>query len=211
MKVPSENELIEHYGISNTTARKILQEIENIGWVLRVKGKGTYVRTESIKRNVNRILGFTKNMIVAGYKPSTKVLDVNIVPRGYSILLNGRRYYMKEKTCRIKRLRYADNLPMMFETRHISTSFCPNIETHDFTKSLYSIYEEDYGLTLSLINQMIRADVITDKNLLELFGIQNSIPVLIVEGVTFCGKEMVLEIEKSIYRGDKYSFYVQAI
>lgn len=38
-KVPSENELIEKYKISNTTARKSLHEIELRGWVTRIKGK----------------------------------------------------------------------------------------------------------------------------------------------------------------------------
>ena len=32
MKVPSENEIIQKYGVSNTTARRSLQEIEAAGW-----------------------------------------------------------------------------------------------------------------------------------------------------------------------------------
>ena len=36
------------------------------------------------------------------------------------------------------------------------------------------------------------------------------IPGLVVDGVTFCGKELILEMEKSIYRGDKYKFAVRA-
>ena len=37
------------------------------------------------------------------------------------------------------------------------------------------------------------------------------IPAFRVEGVTFCGKEMILEMEDSIYRGDKYRFSVCAL
>lgn len=32
MQVPSENEIIRQYKVSNTTARKALQEIERAGW-----------------------------------------------------------------------------------------------------------------------------------------------------------------------------------
>ena len=37
-KVPSENELIKTYKISNTTARKSLLEVELNGWATRIKG-----------------------------------------------------------------------------------------------------------------------------------------------------------------------------
>ena len=49
-KVPSENELIEMYSVSNTTARKSLLEVELKGWVKRIKGKGR-------KSSKNRIKG----------------------------------------------------------------------------------------------------------------------------------------------------------
>jgi len=47
-KVPSENEMIHNFGVSNTTARKSLQLIESKGYAQRIKGKGTFVlnRTE---------------------------------------------------------------------------------------------------------------------------------------------------------------------
>lgn len=36
------------------------------------------------------------------------------------------------------------------------------------------------------------------------------VPAFRVEGVTFCGKEMILKMEDSIYRGDKYRFSIRA-
>ena len=56
--VPSENEIIEKYKVSNTTARKALHELEKEGWVSRVKGKGTFVRDYTVVRAINRIFGF---------------------------------------------------------------------------------------------------------------------------------------------------------
>jgi GntR family transcriptional regulator len=37
--VPSENEIIAKFQVSNTTARKALHELEKEGYVTRVKGK----------------------------------------------------------------------------------------------------------------------------------------------------------------------------
>ena len=209
MKVPSENEIIKDYKVSNTTARKILQEMESAGWVTKIKGKGTYVRQNNVVRSATRILSFTKNMLESGHHPSTKVLDKKLIKKGYSAVINGRRYTMKGPVYRIHRLRYADNIPMMLEIRYISLNLCPNIEKEDFKGSLYNIYEKKYNYHLSEVNQML-STIMLEKNVLKYFCLEESIPALLIEGVTFCGKEMILEMEKSIYRGDKYRFSIRA-
>lgn len=210
MKIPSENEIISRFEVSNTTARKILQELESAGWVVRIKGKGTYVKTRDVERSVNRILGFTKNMIEAGQKPATRVLETRILKQGYSGVINGRLYAIREPVFRVRRLRFADDIPMMLETRFINLTFCPGIETHNFESSLYDLYRDHYGLSLTEVLQMLSAIIIQKPSEKQLFGITGDIPAFFVEGVTFCGKEMILEMEESVYRGDKYRFSVRA-
>jgi len=209
MRVPSENELIREYGVSNTTARKALHEIETEGWCTRVKGRGTFVREKAVSRSANRILAFTRNMLEAGYRPSTKVLDTRRVERGYDATINGRQYRMAGPVYKIHRLRLADEAPMMIEVRYISMHLCPGIQTKDFTRSLYEIYEKDYGLHLTEIQQML-STIMLDAVTQRFFDLAGPVPAFRVEGVTFCGKEMILEMEDSIYRGDKYRFSVSA-
>ena len=209
MQIYSENEIIRKYGVSNTTARRSLQEIERAGWGTRIKGKGTFVRERNVQRSATRILGFTRNMIEAGYTPSTKVLDARKVTKGYSAAINGRRYVMPGPVYKIHRLRFGDDIPMMLEVRYISMEFCPDIARQDFTGSLYRIYQEHYGLSLVEIQQIL-STVMIDAGTQRFFDVREPIPAFRVEGVTFCGKEMILEMEDSIYRGDKYRFSVCA-
>ena len=42
-RVPSESELIARYKVSNTTARRCLDELEQQGFLKRIRGKGTFV------------------------------------------------------------------------------------------------------------------------------------------------------------------------
>jgi GntR family transcriptional regulator len=209
MQIPSENEIITKYEVSNTTARRCLQQIESAGWGTRIKGKGTFVRERNIQRSATRILGFTRNMIEAGYAPSTRVLDARTIAGGYSAAINGRRYIMPGPVYKIHRLRFADDIPMMIEVRYISVEFCPGIDKQDFTGSLYDIYQNRYGLSLAEIQQML-STVMIDVGTQRFFDVHEPIPAFRVEGVTFCGKEMILEMEDSIYRGDKYRFCVCA-
>jgi GntR family transcriptional regulator len=208
-QIPSENEIIDAYNVSNTTARKALHEIETEGWVRRVKGKGTFVSRSSVDRSITRILSFTKNMLETGRSPSSRVLSVRTLSGSHSVTVHGRQYVMRGPYVVMERLRLADGVPMMKETRHISASFCPGIEQKDLEGSLYEIYEHEYGVTLERVSQMVSA-IILEANQTTVFGVTTAIPAFLVEGVTFCGKELIVEMEESIYRGDMYKFYVEA-
>jgi GntR family transcriptional regulator len=208
-RIPSENELIQRYGVSNTTARKAHQELESDGWAIRVKGRGTFARRRAVDRSVDRILSFTRNMLQEGRSPSTQVLGVRVGRRPYTVSIHGRKYTLRPPICLIDRLRGADGVPMMKEVRYISLQFCPGIEELDLSQSLYGIYERQYGLRLTEVHQMLSAIVLgTEQG--RWLGIGDPVPAFQVDGVTFCGKELILEAECSIYRGDMYRFLVTA-
>ncbi len=208
-QIPSENEIIDQYGVSNTTARKALHEIERLGWATRVKGKGTYVQENRVHRSATRILGFTRNMLEAGRNPSTKLLQVRVVHADQSLTINRRKYTLHGPYCEIQRVRYADGIPMMQEVRCISEQFCPQIQEKNLEGSLYEIYKNEYGIQLLEINQKL-SSVVLEGEELRLFELEKHIPAFRVEGVTFCGKELILEMENSVYRGDMYYFQVKA-
>ena len=173
MRLPSENEIIKNYHVSNTTARKVLSELENRGYATRIKGKGTFVRAKKVDRTVTRILGFSKNMIEAGYKPSTKHINSTIIKSGFSKTINGRWYNIKGPVCKIERLRFADDIPMMFEKRYISLDLCPNICGKNLERSLYDVYEESYDLKLKEVNQSLSSIIVTDTNIMDLFYLKD--------------------------------------
>lgn len=207
--VPSENEIIGKHRVSNTTARKVLAELEKAGWVARVKGKGTFVRDFAVLRSVNRIFGFTKNMLEAGRQPATRLLGFHLHDGDHAQVVNGRKLTLHGPYCEIERLRLADGIPMMKETRYISLRLCPDIQRRDLEQSLYDIFKRDYGIQLTAIHQMLSA-VILDGDWLKVFEVNKPIPAFRVEGASFCGKNIIVEMENSVYRGDMYRFSANA-
>src|SRR6478736_6652683 len=208
--VASENEIIEKYGVSNTTARKALHELEKEGWVTRVKGKGTFVRDYTVVRTINRLFGFTKNMIEAGRKPSTRLIGFHLRDFDHTQTINGRQFTLKGPFCEIERIRYADGIPMMKETRYISLGLCPDIHRRNLERSLYSVFARDYGIHLTEINQMLSA-VVLEGEALKPFQLSKPVPAFRVEGASFCGKDLIIEMEDSVYRGDMYRFAAKAL
>jgi GntR family transcriptional regulator len=207
--VPSENDIIARFQVSNTTARKALHELEKEGWVTRVKGKGTYVRDFTVVRAINRIFGFTKNMIEAGRKPTTRLIGFHLRNQDRTQTINGRAFTLKGPFCEIERIRYADGIPMMKETRYISLGLCPDIHRRNLERSLYSIFARDYGIHLTEINQMLSA-VVLEGEALKPFQLSKPVPAFRVEGASFCGRDLIIEMEDSVYRGDVYRFAAKA-
>ena len=208
-QVPSENEIIDTYKVSNTTARKALGEMERGGWVRRIKGKGTFVCKEGVERSVNRILSFTKNMLEQGRTPSTKLVSARARHSNCSVTVQGRQYTLKGPFAEIVRLRLADGIPVMKETRCISSRLCPGIEKKDLEGSLYAIYKEAYNIDLTRIYQMLGA-IMIDRENMKVLDVDEPTPAFLIEGVTFCAKELIVELEESIYRADMYRFFVEA-
>ena len=208
--VASENEIIKQHGVSNTTARKVLLELEKEGWVNRIKGKGTFVRDFPVVRAINRIFGFTRNMVEAGRKPATRLIGFHLREGNHSQTINGREFTLMGPYCEIDRLRLADGIPMMKETRYISMTLCPDIQRRNLEQSLYEVFEEHYGIQLTEINQMLSA-IVLDGEWLQVFQVDRPIPAFRVEGASFCGKDMIVEMENAVYRGDMYRFAAKAM
>jgi GntR family transcriptional regulator len=209
-QVPSENEIIKEFNVSNTTARKVLQEIENEGWAVKIRGKGTFVKEFVVDRSAAKILSFTRNMLEQGLRPSTLILDSEILDKDWSVNISGRAFSIPGPVFKLRRLRLANEVPMMHETRYISLTCCPNIWEHDLQGSLYRIYNEKYQLYIARIEQVLTAIMLDKYSIKKLEITRNKVGIK-VEGVTFCNNDMILEAEESIYRGDKYKFSVQAI
>ena len=74
--IPSERELSERYGLSRTTVRLALQELERLGLVVRQHGRGTFVTDRSAKAtNLMQSYSFTEQMRAMGRDPETTILE----------------------------------------------------------------------------------------------------------------------------------------
>ncbi|SFZ93609.1 GntR family transcriptional regulator [Flaviramulus basaltis] len=216
-KIPSENELIEMYSISNTTARKSLLEVELQGWANRIKGKGTFVLNRFEDKHLTRVLGsfhavkesFTDKLIKEGFTPKNVVLEKTILEDGISTNINNSHHIMEGPVLKIRKLRYADYSLLKDETKYISMLHCPKINILDLdSRSLISIYQEKYNLNLINVERTLGNKIFLSSDPNNYF--ENEIPtvIFILDSAIFCDGGEIVEIEQSYYRGDKYKFSI---
>jgi GntR family transcriptional regulator len=217
-KVPSENELISTYKISNTTARKCLLEIESKGWARRIKGKGTFVLNRTVEHQLLRTLGsinstrkgFDESLRAEGFIPKTVVIEKTILEEGISSDIMGKHYIIEGPVLKTHQLRYADDILMKDETRYISLKLCPKIDRLPSEVSFFKVYEDQYKIRITDVKQTLSVDILQPHSTINNFETDSQIPVFILDGVVLCKAETVIEIERSYYRGDKYKFAIIA-
>jgi GntR family transcriptional regulator len=217
-KIPSENELIAAYGVSNTTARKSLLETESRGWVRRIKGKGTFVLNRSKEMHLTRLLGsfhaisesFSENLIKEGFTPKNIILEKTILENGISAHVNGRTFTIEGPALKLHRLRYANDILMKDETRFISMTLCKNIHLLDMEKAILQIYRDKYHLNIAEVQRTLNTSIFLPNGTNNYFENTAPLAVFIFSGVKICDNGKTVELEHSYYRGDKYSFSVNA-
>lgn len=215
-RVPSENDLIKIYKISNTTARKSLLEVELNGWATRIKGKGTFVLNRSEEMHLTRVLGsfhamkesFSNNLAKEGFIPRNVILEKTILDGGVSTSINNRHLIMEGPVLKIHRLRYGNEILLKDEIKYISMISCPKINLLAMEESLIKIYEDKYHLTLEEVQRTLGTTILLPEEPNNYFDAGLPLAVFVLDGAVFSSNGKIVEIEKSLYRGDKYKFSI---
>ncbi len=206
--IPSEREFSDSYELSSTTIRRALNDLVQENFLERKAGKGTFVRRRKVKRDLRKVLGFTKNMTEMGLTPTTKVLSKKVITA--NAFARERLGLEKgDKVVRLERLRLADDVPMMLETRYIRTDLCPNIEQEELSSSLWRVFEDKYGLKPNRHSQGMMIVTVSGQAAALLTLNDNSV-VILIKGVTYVRDNEPIECEESLYRSDKYELTFDA-
>ena len=207
--IPSEREFSDSYELSSTTIRRALNDLVQENFLERKAGRGTFVKRKKVKRDLRKVLGFTKNMTEMGLIPHTKVLSQKLVmANAFARKRLGLPKYTK--VAQLERLRLADDVPMMLEKRYIRTDLCPRIEKEDLSSSLWRLFEERYGLKPNRHSQGMTIATVSGHAASHLTLNDNSL-VFLIKGVTYVNDDEPIECEESLYRSDKYELTFEAI
>ena len=74
-KMITENELCEILNVSRTTVRQCMNQLTEGGYIVRHRGKGSFIADQKLKRPINYLYDFTENILSLGATPSSRVLQ----------------------------------------------------------------------------------------------------------------------------------------
>jgi GntR family transcriptional regulator len=209
--VPGDLELCSELGISRTTIRQALAELAHDGWVVRERGRGTFVAPPKLtERAVERLSGFFEDMVALGYPPVSQVLRQEVRPADEQIAA---RLGVKPGTrvVEIERLRFVEDEPVVLTTTYLPQALAPGLETADLTRrSLYEYLETECGLSLARGQRTIEA-VAADARQAKLLRVRKGAPLVSLLSVSFLADGRPIEYYLALHRGDRSRFDVELV
>jgi GntR family transcriptional regulator len=206
--IPSERELSEQYDISRMTTRQAITDLVNEGVFYRLQGKGTFVSRHRITQQLMRLTGFTEDISARGQKPTTRVLDAQMVPASET---EAERLAIEpgELIYSLQRLRLADGEPLCIEHSRLHFRGCERLLDEDFGQnSLYHVLESKFGVMLLEAEQELDAGRAGEEEA-ALLEMPIGSPALFIRRTTYTDRNRPIEYARSVYRGDKYTFYTR--
>ena len=198
--IPSENHLADLFSVSRMTARKAVTRMEHDGYVVRVPGKGTYVRKRShYTEGFFRVRPLRKWAEDIHATLRSEVLDVSVIDEPPAEAADRLGYL--GRGIHLRRMNYFDDRPVRHDDYFLREDRCAGIIREDFGKvSVQEVLESKYRLPLTKITQTMEA-IPLDGEMAALFDEKPGYPAFHFKRTSFSYDEPICYVEY-IMRGD---------
>jgi len=204
--IPTEVEISEHFCISRPTVRQAINELVVEGYLYRIKAKGTFITKPKINQDFLQILdSFNNEMKKKGMTASTKMLQKGIEKSDEKVS-NALKIPLNTKIIRLDRLRYADNMPIVFVTSYLPYTKCSRLMSKNLeTESIYEVLEKEFSISVVRASRSLES-ILAGENEAKLLEIDKGSPVQYFESIAYLEDNTPIEYSFAKYRGDRYKF-----
>ncbi|QHC28743.1 GntR family transcriptional regulator [Streptomyces sp. HF10] len=207
LRLPTEERLAEHYGVSVLTMRQALKELEDEGLISRHRRRGTFIEPDARRGAPVRLLGSVDAIVAQQSGMRTELLAHGPapVPGGLTDCFPG-----LAEVATYHRLRFDEQTgePTNHAVNHVRPELAELIDLDDLirwpmTKVLRDVVKAD----ISRITDTVEARL-ADPETARLLQVPLLSPILHYTGITYDTEGRVLDVAVIHYRGDRFSFTV---
>lgn len=204
-RLPTEDQLIERFGVSRITVRRAVQNLVARGLVEVRRGRGTFVALPRITQPLTSLTGFVEDMASAGREASAVVLRVEVVPASGAV---ARELALDPGTrvTHIERVRLADGRPISLDNTYLPLELGQHIATDDLASTpVFELLEHKYDVRLVEATYRLSAGA-ADAHTAEALRMGPGDPVFRIERTSFTTGARPVDHETLQYRGDAVTF-----
>ncbi len=178
-QIPTEIKLMEDYKVGRATVRQAISLLENQGYIYKKQGIGTFVG------RIQPSLGFEPLISLAFSLKARGINQQNIIMDNRTImpdkkLLNIMKWKDIKDCYYMKRIRYAEGIPIAVEHSYFQDEFKEKLNRYDLSGSVAKIIIEDLKLKIVKVNQIIELKTPTKQEIQEL-QLEKNINLLIMQ------------------------------
>jgi len=181
--LPGEKKLAEEFGVARMTIRKAIELLVDRGLVVRRQGAGTYVARKDIHHETSNLVGLAEVLGRQGIKVTSEVLIFEVQPAAPSIA-SQLRIAIDERIYFSRRVRYADDKPLMLEDSYMPVKLFRNLSLAHLEGSKFDYIEKECGITISGNHEML-TPVLADKQLAQAMNIPEQMPLLRITSLSY--------------------------
>jgi GntR family transcriptional regulator len=208
-KIPSENQLMEQFGVSRNTAKKAIEELVQAGILYRIQGKGTFVAKPKLQQSLMGFYSFSKVLKEKGLNPKDIILKIEEV-KPTAKTREALQLGEDEHVIEMKRLRCANNDPYILESSFIPKGVVSDPEQLKNVGeiSLYDLFLQQFNIVVTRAKEAFEPVLIrADES--EYLQTEEGSPALLLERTAYDSEGLPVEFCISIVRGDRCRFYTE--
>lgn len=202
--IETEQELVDKFGVSRVTVRQATNNLVAKGYLSRSQGSGTYVSSSQIVGRTTNVKSFTEEMKEMGKVASTEIIEFKITSASQEIA-HKLRIETDSPVYFIKRLRKADDIPMMLESTYMSVKEYPDLSYEDMTKSKYKYIEEVKNQIIDHSHHVV-VPIMPTEEIINYFNYDPDQPLIKLLNTTFLSNGKVMDYTEVILNSEKYQY-----
>ncbi|MEV6249234.1 GntR family transcriptional regulator [Streptomyces sp. NPDC051742] len=207
LRLPTEEQLAAHYGVSVLTMRQALKELEEEGLISRHRRRGTFIEPGARRSTPRRLLGSIDAIVAQQSGERTTVLGHGTAPVPGELA-----EYFPDVTevVAYRRLRRdgESGEPTNWAENAVRPELAAAIDPADLERwPMTKVLRDVVGVRISRITDTVEARL-ADPETAALLQVPLLSPILHYTGVTYDEDGRVVDVARIRYRGDRFSFTV---
>ncbi|MEU5211420.1 GntR family transcriptional regulator [Streptomyces sp. NPDC020742] len=207
LRLPTEDALAEHYGVSVLTMRQALKELESEGLISRHRRRGTFIEPSARRGAPVRLLGSVDAIVAQQSGMRTELLE-----HGPAAVPAELAEYFPDlaEVAGYTRLRSdeATAEPTNHARNYVHPEVAARIDPADLLRwPMTKVLRDAVGVRISRITDTVEARL-ADPDTARLLQVPLLSPILHYTGVTYDEDGRAVDVARIHYRGDRFSFTV---
>lgn len=205
-RLPSERDLADDYEVSRMTLRQAITLLVEEGILERRVGSGTYVASHRVQEKMRGTTSFTEIVRSQSKTPSSQLISYQRKTANETEI---QQLQLKatDTVVRMERVRFADNVPLVFEVASIPEKLIQSFNQEDITEHFFQTLT-DNGYEIGKSQQTIYAKNASER-VANYLKVPKNHAVLALTQVSYFTDGRPFEYVHSQYVGDRFEFYLE--
>lgn len=206
-RFPTDQQLVDHYGVSRQTAREAVRRLREQGLIERQRGRGTTIRAQELEQPMGTLYSLFRAVEATGAEQTNIVRELDV--RTDAVAAARLHLPSGSHLVYIERLRFVEGEPLALDKAWLPDSLAHPLLAVDFTRTaLDEELARHCGLVTTWARERARA-VIPDGKDRDALGMAPGQPAFDIERLTRAADGRFLEFRRSLMPGDRYALVAE--